>query len=403
MLVGSHMYYTAAYYTELAVNPRTDLEVAALRGAAVVLWASGALWIWVLLRARHAVTLGVFLTAASGRCMSAIGAKAVYVLTVWSGCLCTLILALMTYALSNVATVVDNELMVDPTTSAEGYRFGYTENATTMASTAAVVLVTLWACEFVADLTGLATSMSVSGWFFTRDKTKYLPTLFADYAVGLKCHAGTVALGSLLHTLLGVPHRALSVVDSVANARAGRNGYTQSPCAPCEQRLASCSVACLRSGTCGLVDHFLKYTSPNAYAAVGMFGTPYWASARMSFFLTIRHVHRLGATMAVAQLVPTIGKVTVCAVCSALFYFAQVAAFSNTAVSILCSTAIAAMCSWLIAAQFLAPLVQAPQTLLQCYMLDEELFLHNENERYTYPELHTWVATYGGDFTTDAA
>jgi hypothetical protein len=403
MLVGSHLFYTAAYYQELAVNPRTSLEVAALRGAAVVLWGGGALWVWLLLRARHAVTLGVMLTVVAERGMVAVGAKAVYTLTLWSGGLCTLVLGLMTYALSNVATVGDNELVHDPTTGAAGYRFGYTEDQQALAATLVVLGVTLWACEFLADLTGLAMSMSVSGWFFTRDKTKYLPTLFLDYAVAAKCHAGTVALGSLLHTLLDMPHRALSVIDTVANARAGRSGYASSVCAPCEQRCASGCASCLRGGTCGLVEHLLKYTSCNAYASVGLFGTGYWESAKTSFFLTVRNVHRLGATVAVAQLVPTVGKVTVCATCSALFYFAQVAALSNTAVSILCSTSVAAMCSWLVAAQFLAPLVQAPQTLLQCYMLDEELFLHNDNERYAYPELHTWVATYGGDFTVDQA
>ena len=47
-----------------------------------------------------------------------------------------------------------------------------------------------WFCPFLCDLNGFAVSMPVSGWFFTRDKAKYLPSLFNDYYVALTHHSG---------------------------------------------------------------------------------------------------------------------------------------------------------------------------------------------------------------------
>ena len=73
LLLGSHLWYTASYYGELAVSPRTDTEALALRAGAVISWSLGALWIWLLLRARHAVTLGVMLTMVSQRALGEVG------------------------------------------------------------------------------------------------------------------------------------------------------------------------------------------------------------------------------------------------------------------------------------------------------------------------------------------
>lgn len=48
--------------------------------------------------------------------------------------------------------------------------------------------------------------------------------------------------------------------------------------------------------------------------------------------------------------------------------------------------------------QFLAPLSQAPSTLLQCYMIDGEYFANSPTERFAEKEMHAWVDTYGGEY-----
>jgi hypothetical protein len=96
LLMGSHMWYTAAYYGELAENPRTGSETLALRCCALLLWAGGACWIWALLRARHAVTLGVMLTMVSERALEEVGTSTIYWVSFGHAVLATLFLFLMT-------------------------------------------------------------------------------------------------------------------------------------------------------------------------------------------------------------------------------------------------------------------------------------------------------------------
>mmetsp|Transcript_51681 Transcript_51681/g.88660 ORF Transcript_51681/g.88660 Transcript_51681/m.88660 type:complete len:281 (-) Transcript_51681:100-942(-) len=274
-------------------------------------------------------------------------------------------------------------------------KWGYEYNPVTMFSGVGVLVLALWSCQWMAGLIGLATSMSVSRWFFTRRKGEQSLTgnLALDYFTALKSHAGTVAYGSLVHTFTDGPHRFLSVLERFATSKASE-GHTG-----LDRSFGNAVVCVMDWVTLPCVEKCLKYASGNAYASVAMFGTGYWESAKFSFYLVTRNVHRLGATVSVAQLIPFIGKVSTCALCTGAFYMMQVVVFSNQAISIVSATVVAAITSWLIAAQFMAPLSQASTTLLQCYMLDEELFLHNANERFAEKEMHAWVATYGGDFS----
>jgi hypothetical protein len=78
ILMGSHMWYTAAYYEQFSVNPRPASEVLALKVFALVLWFGGAGWLWVLLRVRHYVTLSVMLTLLTDRAFDDIGTTTIY-------------------------------------------------------------------------------------------------------------------------------------------------------------------------------------------------------------------------------------------------------------------------------------------------------------------------------------
>lgn len=60
----------------------------------------------------------------------------------------------------------------DPYTGATGYVFGYRSDRGPLMSAIGVVFFTVWGGQFLSDLTAMTTSLSVSGWFFTRDKTK---------------------------------------------------------------------------------------------------------------------------------------------------------------------------------------------------------------------------------------
>mmetsp|Transcript_43606 Transcript_43606/g.88169 ORF Transcript_43606/g.88169 Transcript_43606/m.88169 type:complete len:138 (+) Transcript_43606:35-448(+) len=131
-----------------------------------------------------------------------------------------------------------------------------------------------------------------------------------------------------------------------------------------------------------------------------MFGTGYWESAKTSFWLVIRNKNRLGATVSVASVVPTVGKVAAASMTTAVFYFIQVWGFPDQGISMTCSCLVCALTSWVVSSQFLAPFVQAPTTLLQCFMIDGEFFASNSAGRFAEKEMHAWVDTYGGEYPT---
>lgn len=97
LLMASHMWYTAAYYEEFAVNPRPQSEVVALKMFALVLWIGGAAWLWVLLRVRHYVTLSVMLTLLTDRAFDDIGTSAIYWLSFIHALLAAALMFFMTY------------------------------------------------------------------------------------------------------------------------------------------------------------------------------------------------------------------------------------------------------------------------------------------------------------------
>lgn len=96
LLMASHMWYTAAYYDEFAVNPRPGSEVLALKLLAIILWAGGAGWLWVLLRVRHYVTLSVMLTLLTDRAFEDIGTTTIYWLSFIHAVIAAALCAFMT-------------------------------------------------------------------------------------------------------------------------------------------------------------------------------------------------------------------------------------------------------------------------------------------------------------------
>lgn len=400
MLMGSHMWYTAAYYQELAVNPRPNSEVIALQLLAVVFWVGGAGWLWVLLRVRHYVTLGVMVTLFTDRAFDDIGATTIYWLSFFHAIVAAILCAFMTFTIAEVSSMGSNEYETDNTTLATGYRWGYREDRLEIVATFIIMFVIFWACQFLSDLLGLSISMGVAKWFFTRDKTKFLPNSMRDWRTTWRCYAGTVAYASILHTFTDGWHRFFATMDTLASAKLANQGnFGATNLEKIEQKLSRCFNIMVGFLACGNIDRFLKYTSANAYASVAMFGTNYWTSAQNSFYLIIRNKHRLGGTISVTHLIPFIGKVATTAICTAAFYLMQVMVFQNEAMSIACATLVAGLICWTITSQFFAPLGQASSTLLQCYMLDEELFVYNDNERYAEKMMHSWMNTYGGDFS----
>jgi hypothetical protein len=409
MVLGSRMFFDSVKMVQLPVDPHPYSEVLALRAFGFLLWCGGTAWIFALLRVRHAVTLGVMLVIEAERCLAHVGKRSQALVSWMNLGMCVVGLSLATYGVVNVSTQNAALLVADDVTGAVAYQWGYADNPGTLASALLVLLAAFWGCQWLSDAYALGVGISVCRWFFARKKAPTL-LLWKDCVTAVTVHCGTVAVGSLVHIFTNGPHRVLSMVERFATAAAasssssssssgGSNG--ESSTTPLDRSVGAALVCCLDWVTLPCVENLLKYTSPSAYTATAMFGTGYWASAKTTFFLTIRNKNRVGATLAVATVVPIVGQVACTAVAAALYYFIQVWGFADEApISMACATLLCSITAWVMARQFLVPLFVAPATLLQCYMLDGEFYAHKSTERFAEKEFHAWVDTYGGEFAT---
>ena len=73
LTLGSHMWYLAASWEILPVNPRDGGEILGLRFLTLIFWIFGLSYLVVMLRARHAVTIGVMLAIEASRPLRQIG------------------------------------------------------------------------------------------------------------------------------------------------------------------------------------------------------------------------------------------------------------------------------------------------------------------------------------------
>ena len=79
MVLGSRMFFDSVKFQQLPVDPHPYSEIVGLRVFGFLLWCAGTLWIFVLLRARHAVTLSIMLVLEAQRAMHDIGSIASWV------------------------------------------------------------------------------------------------------------------------------------------------------------------------------------------------------------------------------------------------------------------------------------------------------------------------------------
>lgn len=81
MVLGSRMLFDSFKYEVYPLDPRPDTEIIALRSFGAVFWLLGTTWIFVMLRARHSITVAIMLLIESERALFDIGKKRMWALS----------------------------------------------------------------------------------------------------------------------------------------------------------------------------------------------------------------------------------------------------------------------------------------------------------------------------------
>ncbi|XP_019877096.2 choline transporter-like 1 [Aethina tumida] len=159
----------------------------------------------------------------------------------------------------------------------------------------------IWTSEFIMACQQMVIAGAVAHWYY---RHKYKDNSHLSYAICklIKYHLGSVALGSLIITIVKVPRLILMYIHE----RLRRNKDKGSECATCGLRCCICCFWCL--------EKFLRYLNHNAYTVIAIDGSNFCKAAGTAFEVLTSHALQVATINGLGDFILFLGKCFVTAV-----------------------------------------------------------------------------------------
>lgn len=154
------------------------------------------------------------------------------------------------------------------------------------------LVVYIWVSEFIIGCQYMIISGGVAAWFFTRNKSYLDAPVSTAFRVLCKFHMGTVAIGSLIITIMTVVRMLIKGLINNEKTR----------------WIIDCCLA--------NVEEFLKFLSKNAYIQTAMHGQPFFKSGKRAAKLLINNAANIIAVNSIGDFVLVIAQILLIALCS---------------------------------------------------------------------------------------
>ena len=152
-----------------------------------------------------------------------------------------------------------------------------------------------WASQLIVAFGELVSALSISCWYFTRDKkSEGNATVVWSFKTALFKHLGTVAYGSLIIAII----KTIRAVIAYVQKKAKKSGNKLLQYIMC---ILQCCMWCL--------EKCMKFLNKNAYIQTAIYGYSFCKAARSAFFLIARNILRIIAVSFVGDFVLFLGKV----------------------------------------------------------------------------------------------
>lgn len=238
-----------------------------------------------------------------------------------------------------------------------------------------LIFCLLWTAAFVSALGEIIIAMTVSTWYFTRDKKQVgSSTLFKSISQSMRYHIGTAAFGSfiistikLIRWMIAKAQKKAREVDSKVS-----------------QTLLCCCQCCM-----WCFEKILKFLNKNAYIQTAIFGTPFCRSAREAFSLIVRNAGKVASISYVSTLIMFVGKIFVSSLTTAGAYIYMDYELGSSLYSAAGPCTIIFFMSYFIGDMFLDIFDMSTSTVLQCFIADEEMF--DGDQCYAEGDLRRWL------------
>lgn len=217
-----------------------------------------------------------------------------------------------------------------------------------------------WASQLIIAFGELVSALSISCWYFTRDKkSEGNTTVVWSFKTALFKHLGTVAYGSLVIAIIKTIRAVLTYLQKKAK-KSGNKILVYILC------VLQCCMWCL--------EKCMRFLNKNAYIQTAIYGYSFCKAARCAFFLIARNLLRIMAVSFVGDFVLFLGKVFVPLCVVFLTYCALAYAETDELAGLIPPLVFTAILSYFVTSMFVEVFGMAISTILMCYIADEEMF-----------------------------
>jgi hypothetical protein len=233
----------------------------------------------------------------------------------------------------------------------------------------------LWTMNFISNFGSCVISHSVATWYFTYPENRKdvisNGTIWESYKLVLRKHFGTIALGSLLIGLVQFARSiCLYIQKNLKKGAAPKRGSVKTGPMTTSRRVGQVVCCCISCCLC-CFETFLKYISKQAYIQTAIHGYGFIGSGKASIALILKNILRVGGITFVSEFVLLIGKLFVTMLAAACSYIYISEYFTKDLYDPVAPTIMVAILAWMTATMFMDVLHMSVDTVLQCFIEDE--------------------------------
>jgi len=368
---GYYAYVVSNGWEEADPQIQTDANILAAKICAYILFGIGATLTFITIFLRKQIMLSMACVRAAGRAMSDMSAIILFPIMQTIGFAAFMIVWIV-YAvhLASTGEITETKLSTTVDLTVRTYQF---DDFTTKCGWY-LLFCFFWTSAFILAIGEIIIALTISRWYFTRDKRRIGQCTIFGSACQARYHIGTAAFGSFIIALVQIIRAMVAKLQKKARELDNKIGEALLCC-------CQCVLWCF--------EKFIRFLNKNAYIQTAIFGTPFCTSAREAFSLIVRNAGKVASISYVSTLVLFVGKIFI----SSLTTGAAYVYIDHNMGSKLYSTAgpclLVFVASYYIGGMFLSIFDMSTSTILHCFVADEEMF--DGDECYAEGDLRQWL------------
>ena len=247
----------------------------------------------------------------------------------------------------------------------------------------------LWTGNFIVSIGSIMIAISTATWYFTEPEKRKADisnaTMFSAYYNTFRYHAGTAAFGGLVVAFVQFVRAVVMYVSKQLQSQASKTGDN---CAKTTIQYITCCLQCCLA----CAESCLKFISKNAYIQTAIRGSSFCFGCKQAFFTIARNITRVGAFNIIQGYALLIIKMFVCFVTGGSFYYIINNYRADVLSDLVAPTVFVMIIAWLTASMFTDVYDTSMDTILMCFITDEEC---NGSPKFAPKEMADLVDKHG--------